>query len=597
MLSTPLCAQIVDDSTKLVYGPTSTKYILVEDLKHNDTLYHVLDTSLYNLEKFETNLGSDIDYQDLGANGTALKPIYYQIPKIIGARTGFDAFTPYVKPAEDLKYFNTKSPYIMLNANFGGEDRSQVDFEFSRNINPQWNTGFDIKHISTNKQIGTSSIRENQVTSTGFDFYTFHKSKNRKYHAMFHIYKMSQVILETGGIDQGTEEDDYYGYEDADILLDDSQSWDTRTRVYFYHQYSLKPFFEVYNKVERSNTRNEYTDYPLDDESFSYYDDIFYNTDSTLDASSFKEWNIEAGLKGRIIDRVSYAAYIKRKDIKYRYVHYSPFDQISENYLGGEINLHISEKNLLKGSLEVLDAGNYYFQGSIIGSFLKGSYTSSLYAPSLMSRQYFGNHYEWRNDFNAVIANTINGSLFYDFGFLYLEPEVNISTIDEYVYFDFDKAPNQESGTILNNKYTLRANFLFGGKFHIENRLVWNNLTGEGADVMRMPDWNYYGKWYYQDIVFNDFMEFQLGFNLRWQTAYFANEYDPITQQFFLQDEFEMPSFYTVDAFFVMKANNLSVFAKWLYINQRRDEGYFATPWYPGQRRALDLGVRWMFFN
>ncbi|UXP32444.1 putative porin [Reichenbachiella agarivorans] len=589
-------AQIVDDSTHLVYGPTSTRYILMEDMKHSDTLYHVMDTSIHNMENFETHRKSTVDYQDLGNNGTALKPKYYSIPTTIGRTTGFYAYDPYVKSAEEFKYYDSKSPFINLEVDFGGKGRPQVDFSFSRNINPQWNVGFDVNHVSSEKQIGTSSLRENQVKTTGIDVYTFYRSINRKYQMMFHVYRIDQTILETGGIETTTEEKDYYQYLDANIYLTNAQSFDKRTRLFLYHQYSLKPFFELYNSIERSNVVNKYTDTPLTDDSFDYYDQILIRTDSTLDASSMKQTKIEAGIKGRIAQRIFYSAYVKRRDLDYRY-RFLELDHVGENYLGGDIKIHITPTNTLGGQAEVMDAGNYYFRGFFNNKYLKASYTSSLSAPSFLSESYFGNHYEWYNSFNSTFANSIKGSLYYALPFLSLEPEVDLSTVDEYIYFGYDKTPKQESNPILINKYSVKANLTFIKHMHLDNRLVWNNVSGQGANAMRIPDWNYFGKLYYKDIVFNDFMEFELGFDLRWQSAYYAKAYDPITQQFHLQDDFELPSYFTSDLFFVMKANNLTLFFNWEYLNQGRDKGYFATPYYPGQRRAIDLGIRWMFFD
>ncbi|WP_147407361.1 putative porin [Reichenbachiella sp. MSK19-1] len=591
-------AQIIDDSTKLVYGPTSTRYITIGDLKHSDTLYHIMDSSIHNMENFELHRTSVIDYQSLGNNGTALKPVYYQIPTTIGSTTGFSAFEPYVKKVEDFKYYDSKSPFINLHVAIGGKGRSMVDFSFSRNINPQWNVGFDIYHVSSEKQIGTSSIRENQVKSTAADFYAFYRSKNRKYHAMFHAYTNDQVILETGGITEDTPVKEYYEYQDANIYLQNSQSFDKRGRLFLYHQYSLKPFFELYNTIERTNTNNQYTDTPLTQSiTDGYYDQILIRTDSTEDASNMIETKIEAGIKGRVADRIFYSAYVKRRDMSFKYRYIEPFTGEYENYLGGDMKIHLTDKYLVGGEIEAMDEGNYYFKGFFENNFLRASYTSSLYEPAFMTERYFGNHYEWSNSFNSTLANSIQGSLFYALPFLYLEPSVDISTVDEYVYFDYDKMPNQSSSPIFINKYTAKANLTLWKHIHLDNRLVWNNVSGDGANAMRMPDWNYFGKVYYENIVFNDFMQFEIGFDLRWQSAYFAKAYDPITQQFFLQDDFEMPSYFTADLFFVMKANDLTFFFNWIYLNQARDSGYFTSPYYPGQRRAIDLGVRWMFFD
>lgn len=214
-----------------------------------------------------------------------------------------------------------------------------------------------------------------------------------------------------------------------------------------------------------------------------------------------------------------------------------------------------------------------------------------------MAESYFGNHYEWNNSFVDVLSNTISGSLFHDFSFLRLEPEVKISTIDNYVYFGIDKLPAQNSAVALVNKYSLKADFTVAKHFKFENRTIFNNVAGDGADAIRTPDWNYFGKWYYHNIIFNNYMEMQLGFDIRWQSAYFANAYDPITQQFHIQDDFEIPSFWTADLFFIMKAQKLSLWIKFKYINQKKEEGYFDTPFYPATQRMVDLGLRWHFYD
>ena len=100
------------------------------------------------------------------------------------------------------------------------------------------------------------------------------------------------------------------------------------------------------------------------------------------------------------------------------------------------------------------------------------------------------------------------------------EPEVEITTINDYIYFGTDRLPIQNTGTALINKYTGNVHLTLG-RFHLENQLIFSNISGEGADAIRVPDWYFKGKWYYKNTVFNNYMEMMLGFNLRWQSAFF----------------------------------------------------------------------------
>ncbi|MFY0627209.1 MAG: hypothetical protein JXR07_12995 [Reichenbachiella sp.] len=585
----------MDDSTKLVYGPSSTKFILQGDLKHSDTLFHTMDSTLYGFSSFETKKNKDKFYYDLGNNGTAMVPMYYSVPETIGRTTGFNAYDPFVKTADEFKYYDSKSPYIYLGVVFGGSGRNIVDFEFSRNVTPDWNIGFDIYKISSEKQIGSASLKESQVANTTIDLHTFYRTKNRKYHLMFHAYRFQHYVTETGGIRTDTDPEDYFQYQNSSINLADAFSADLRSRWHLYHQYSLKPFFEVYNSVQYTKSVNEYVD--ESPASAQYYDEFLIRTDSTLDAAQFEEYRIEAGIKGRIANRIYYTGYVKHRDLSFKYSFLNPYGVVKENYLGGDLRLLITKKNELGGKAELSDDGLFFFKGYFKNNFLKASYTGSRYSPSFMADNYLGNHYEWHNSFNPTFANSIKGSVFYQLPFVRLEALVDASTITDFVYFDYDQTPKQNNGTLISNRISGKVDFNINGKIHFENQVVYNNIAGDNPETMRAPELNYFGRWYYADILFKNDMETQIGFDLRWQSEFYGKAYDPITQQFYIQNDLNMDNYAAVDFFFIVKSNDLTLFFKLNYINQKRDGGYFESPYYPGMTRTFDMGLRWMFFD
>ena len=90
-----LSAQILDDSTKLVYGPSTTSYIYEDNLKYNDLYFVNVDTSIFNIQRYTTTELSNYRLQDLGVLGTATRSLYYSMPNVIGARSGFEAYEPF----------------------------------------------------------------------------------------------------------------------------------------------------------------------------------------------------------------------------------------------------------------------------------------------------------------------------------------------------------------------------------------------------------------------------------------------------------------------------------------------------------------------
>ena len=83
-------SQILDDSTVLVYGPSTLNIILEENLKSNDKRLVFIDTLIGNLDRFTAYGRSDYKLQNLGNIGTALFPVFYDLPNAIGAHAGYN---------------------------------------------------------------------------------------------------------------------------------------------------------------------------------------------------------------------------------------------------------------------------------------------------------------------------------------------------------------------------------------------------------------------------------------------------------------------------------------------------------------------------
>ena len=80
--------------------------------------------------------------------------------------------------------------------------------------------------------------------------------------------------------------------------------------------------------------------------------------------------------------------------------------------------------------------------------------------------------------------------------------------------------------------------------------------------------------------------------------SYFAYDYDPITQQFFLQNDFEVEGYLLADLFADLRIGRWNFFFKLVNVgDQILDDGYFITPYYRGQQRTFDFGISWVFFD
>ena len=93
------------------YGPFTTSFFTEKQIKYGDTTGQFLDTLPDNFQRFDQVSLSNFRFQNLGNLGTALWPIFYEPPKIIGKTSGFSSYDHYFKSPDEIRYFNTKSPY------------------------------------------------------------------------------------------------------------------------------------------------------------------------------------------------------------------------------------------------------------------------------------------------------------------------------------------------------------------------------------------------------------------------------------------------------------------------------------------------------
>src|SRR3982751_5749662 len=89
-------SSILDDTTRNVYGPKTSRWTTQQDLFENRPNYQPLDTVLTNYHRWTYVQRFNNFYKDLGVMGTALSPIFPVVPSTtIGANSGCTAYEPY----------------------------------------------------------------------------------------------------------------------------------------------------------------------------------------------------------------------------------------------------------------------------------------------------------------------------------------------------------------------------------------------------------------------------------------------------------------------------------------------------------------------
>ncbi|MFK7953687.1 MAG: putative porin [Ekhidna sp.] len=614
-LFSALSAQIVDDSTKQVYGPSTTKFTFEENILNNVEQYFLVDTSLYDFENKPFFNQEWSRFQNLGSIGTALFPIYYPVQDQIGRTSGLNAYAPYAAKPSTIKYYDTKSPFLNLFGFLGGGNRNVIDVNFSRNINENWNFGFDIQKITTDKQLARNAATDRLVIGSNLDVYTHYKNAKLPYQLLFNVSNFSHKVVEQGGVlfTQDSLRSDFFQYENVSLGLVEAENEVKHNRWHLYHDYQIAEQFQLYHKLDRyseetifddaeggtTNGFNQYRD---------FYNNFFLDTTNTSEQTTFKTFENEAGLKGDLAN-VFYRGYVKLRSVSQEMIsadstggtQVTTLSDLTEKYIGGYARFDWKDKFAVLAKGEIEQGGEFQLFGSINSQLLKAEYESKKYnVPYVYTRQN-SNHHNWSNDFEGILVNRLSGSLNLKYKGIELIPEASFSSYNNFVYLDTAIVPQQISAATVISSIGGHVNISKSNKkeetLHFENEIVATNISGGAADFVRIPALFYNGKYYWDGMFFKDKVPVQVGVNLHAQSSYFGNAYAPEIQQFYVQDDFEIAGYYQADLFINMRVENVSVAFKWNYFNQPSNDGYFASPYYPSQPRAINLSVRWLFFD
>ncbi|MEN7551226.1 putative porin [Rapidithrix thailandica] len=610
--------KILDDSTKLVYGPHTTQYFYQDDWFENRTVFNVIDTGLTNLHRYNYVARNGYASQDLGTLGTAIKPLYFQVPAKLGTRLGLNYLAPYLVTPEKVRYFNSKSPYTDWYYAQGGGKRSILDIEFARNINPNWSAGFLFHRITSRILAGQhpqGSRRDNrQGDHQTFLMHTSYHSPNGKYKIMGHFSAFTHTINETGGIqvqsllDENRDYDDLFTLDRAEFInqLKNVKTYQRQSKIHLYHEYSLldSTTVQLFQEVDLDYNKFWFGDENLS-ENLGFYENIgardlssLSQLTSTYNQILFNEVNHRIGVKGRKT-KFFYALYhrFKRYKLNHEITLGSrvPIKLKDQHFLGGILDYQLSQDMQLRIESEASLGKNYFFSGLFNYKYLEGKFTRSVTEPTYMSSFYSGSLFYWDNDFESSVADKLYGAIKIPTEKLFFKPYVEVTNLNNYIYYDTASVPQQSGESISYLQVGFDLNYTTGKFHHTANALY---TLHEDQDILRMPEFFANYQVYYERSAFNDNLHFQIGLDFHWHSAFYADAYNPVVQQFYLQDRQKVGNYVQADAFVNYRISRVRMFIKFTNIMEGMiKNGYYVTPNYMGQARQFEFGVHWLLFD
>lgn len=616
-------SSILDDTTKQIYGPTTTRFYHEASVKFNRPEFFTIDTTVYNMHRYTKLTQSEFMYQDLGNIGTAINQIFPQVPDQIGATSGFTVYDPYYDDTDAIKYFDTKSPYSKFRIIWGGQGRALTEAMYSRNINERVNFGFKYHGYYIDKQIEREGRGDRNVQGVYYMLHGSYISPNGRYRALGYFNRNRHVVQEYGGIltDSTDPKDPIFFDENRQIALQDAQTVELRTNYHLYHQYTIGKIAQLYHNFDRYKQQNDYNDEDLNED---YFVETVVENLPVRDRSKLVLYVNEVGIKGDA-GKTFYSFYYKARQVNFDYK-YLEEDTLNfdTNYLEsfGGFNLRFGNDSLsyIEAFGEYQLKGNYRLGGRIKNSWFHAEAVSTGSEPAYIHKAYRGSHNEWENDFDLPITTRFSAGFKIPLGRVLIEPDVSYGLRSNYIYFQentviqsrydsvsmmdvidtlgYRVAPRQAGGDISVLSPQVRFSINFLKHMNFSTLVRYTNVSGSSAEAIRVPELFTLSQLSYHNILFKGNLELQFGVDIHWKSDYYAMGYDPALMQYFVQDRFEVYSYPLVDFFVNGKINRGRFFLKVNNIYELiSDRGYFATPYYPGQTTIFDFGVDWSFYD
>lgn len=615
---------VLDDSTKVIYGPTSTQYFLEEDLFNNRKKMYPIDTTLggghnYNFVQRNHNL-----YQDLSNIGSAARPVFYQEPAQLGTMLGYNAYSLYAIKSSQVRYFNTKSPFTNLVYVTGGNEQDLLQFELNRNIDSLWNIGINLQRIATNKQLISNSTSSDKSAVGHWEFmiHSNYQTKDKKYQLLAYANLFDHNSNDEGGVlPQGRTFETILQQGNNASLLTNASSRDKYYNLHVYHEYTGYKEFQIYQSLDYQTRKVQYRDpdyianwtsefypYAYDTSGVKY----LYSTgnasngklklDSLFNENRYNIFEHKSGIKGY------YRGFNYRLHFRQRFLGYSnPFNNfakdIKENFLGVWLNQYFKDSTRAFAEVEYLLAGddikiNTEYQGKWLTVGLKSMSTS----PTLVQQYMYNDAYRWSKDATTtdkgisknVKSYHVYASLSPRFGNLTLRPSMDIHLINSYIYHDTLAFVKQASDDIYIYRAGLGVEYR-KGRFTTLNQLYLTTTTGE--DLIRMPKIFANSRIAF-DLLYKKKLYIQTGVELHYKSSYYGDAYMPAIQQFYLQNKQQLDAYLQADVFADFRINRVRLFIKMAHVNQGiLGAGYYAAPSTPGMGRTFGFGLQWLLFD
>lgn len=610
------------DSIKNMYGGRYVDYKIITQAY--DTIQ--IDTTLNIHKYFRHNYTQQDDFEWVGfANqGQTYNKLGYDlINNQITPNLGVTAKLYNYYEVEDMKYYHVPTPSTILYYR-SGFDGQILNSTFTTNFGKHQNFSIGYKGL---RSIG--DYQNSRASHVNFRVaYTYYNPKKR-YQFRLHIITQKLDNQENRGLTTNSitefmdDNPDFSSRGRVDVNLYDSESFFKTSRYYYEHELRILNSkdslhqnltnLKLGHSISIENRKYEFksTDTDYFDNTPSIYgtrtDDVtndktefntsknqvyikfnspwvlgnfkvfgtVYNTSQIYDA--LKTVDTKTISKENNLDYTSFGA---TWNSKYKGIFLNAYGEQVLN--GGNLgsNIHINAGFKLKD--------NTLVQG---GLQLKTS------APNSNTTLFQSNFSNLNWDNVTSFENEISRILYGNIKTKWINADVYLHQLKNYTYFNTNSVASQYNQTIDYVKVKLSNEFKWK-KIHLNNSILLQKVT-QGSEAFRVPDLVTRNLLYYQDYFFKGKpLLAQIGVSFKYFTKYYANELNPVLNEFYIQNTTKIGGYPTLGAFVNGQVRRTRIYFKVENISASvTGKNYFASPSQPTNDLTLRLGLVWNFWN
>ena len=618
------------------YLDSARSYLLDSSISDFTTRYPIPGTHIY-----------------LGNTGTATRSILFSPRMQAGWDPGFHALDVYKWKLENVRFFSTTRPYSELNYMLGSRSEQMIEVLHTQNIMPGWNFLFQYRLINSPGFFKNQKTNHNNYLIT-----SWYQSPNKRYNNYFIFLGNKLQASENGGI-QDTADflndpiytdrfniptkiggDSPYGtdffttnigtgnkYSEFSFLM--RQQYDLGKKDSLVTDSTVIPLFyprlRFEHTISYSNYKYVFEDAPyVSNSGYVYFPDSAYYQDNykysitTQDTVYFRDrWK-------EMVNDFSIIQFPDAKNLQQFIKLGAAFQNIDGEFAGGSTSLyniygHAEYRNRTRDRKWDIEAyGKLYFTGYNAGDYqayaslqryigksigyLQVGFENVNRTPSFIFDKR-SSYYLWDPSRDFKKENSVHfwGSIFQPKYRLRLTGHYFLAT--NYTYISRFYQLQQESALFNVFQLAFQKTFRLGRHWNWHADVYFQQVIGSAP--VNLPTIFTRNRLAYEGNLGFKNLDIAMGFEVRYHTPYYADDYSPALGQFFYQDSikisYKLPD---IAAYVQFRIKGIKIYFRTENLNTARMlDGFgftrnnLAAPNYPTPGLVIRFGIFWSFVN